>query len=114
MDLKKHSYFGPLIEEAEEEARREGEAEGRVKGEAEGRMKGEAEGRMKGEAEGRLKGEAQGEVKGAAVMLERQLERRFGPLPAWTIDRLHNAGRTALESWALRLLDAATLDEVFR
>jgi len=43
-------------------------------------------------------------------MLRRQLEHRFGPLPQWALDRLaaHAADR---EGWAVRLLEAASLEE---
>ncbi|KAI5915489.1 hypothetical protein [Thauera sp. 2A1] len=39
--------------------------------------------------------------------------RRFGPLSAAVTDRLVKAAPDQLERWAERVLDAATLDDVF-
>lgn len=60
--------------------------------------------------EGRIEGLKEGETQ----LLKRQLARRFGPLSQETLDRLSQASRGQLETWGLNLLDAATLDEVFR
>ncbi len=49
----------------------------------------------------------------ACVLLTRQLTRRFGPLPAEVTARMEDADTETLETWAERLLDARTLDEVF-
>jgi hypothetical protein len=64
------------------------------------------------EREARVKAEAKAE--GEAALLRCQLERRFGPLPEWTVSRLQSADTAALETWGLRLMDAASLEEVFR
>lgn len=37
------------------------------------------------------KGEAKGFEKGECTLLERQLEKRFGPLPGWAIEKLKTA-----------------------
>ena len=50
---------------------------------------------------------------GAAKVIERLLARRFGPLTAETRARLQTSTLEQLDRWADRLLDAATLDEVF-
>ncbi|MBI4330663.1 MAG: DUF4351 domain-containing protein [Chloroflexi bacterium] len=50
---------------------------------------------------------------GEALALRRQLARRFGPLPPWVEERLAQADRETLERWAERLLEAATIEEVF-
>ena len=42
------------------------------------------------------------------------LTKRFGPLSAETLTRLQTATCEQLEIWAENLLDAATLDEVFK
>ncbi len=42
-----------------------------------------------------------------------QLDRRFGNLPAWVEDKIAAASTESIERWALRLLDARSLDEVF-
>jgi hypothetical protein len=41
------------------------------------------------------------------------LTRRFGPLPDWAEARLNAASPAQLEGWALRVLDADTLEAVF-
>ncbi|MBS0511508.1 MAG: DUF4351 domain-containing protein [Proteobacteria bacterium] len=48
-----------------------------------------------------------------ARLLVRQLNRRFGPLPAAITDRLARASVEQLDLWAERILDADSLDEVF-
>jgi hypothetical protein len=44
-------------------------------------------------------------------LLRRQLERRFGALPGWDLDRIAAADTAALEDWGLRVLDAGSLDD---
>ena len=58
-------------------------------------------------------GTERGERIGEARVVERQLARRFGPLTAETRARLQTSTLEQLDRWADRLLDAATLDEVF-
>ncbi len=62
----------------------------------------------RGLAEGEAKGEAKGELK----VLRAMLNKRFGDLPAWAQERMEQASTDQLETWSLRLLDAASLDEV--
>jgi len=50
-----------------------------------------------------------GEIK----ILKKQLERRFGALPAWVSDKLANAGEQDLGQWGEAILSASTLDAVF-
>ena len=45
--------------------------------------------------------------------MKRLLTRRFQQLPTWVEERLGQASREELESWAERVLDAESLDEVF-
>ena len=45
-------------------------------------------------------------------MLRRLLERRFGALPDWARDRIAAADTAVLEDWGLRVLDAASLEDV--
>jgi hypothetical protein len=80
----------------------------------EGELKGRQEGELKGRQEGELKGELRGILKGESTLLIRQLERRFGTLPGWAQDRIAAADGAALEDWSLRVLDAASLDDVLR
>jgi hypothetical protein len=61
----------------------------------------------------RSAGRAEGLVQGAARYLLRQLTRRFGPVPDIVQEQIDAASIEQLEIWAVRLLDARTLDEVF-
>jgi hypothetical protein len=51
---------------------------------------------------------------GAAAIVTRQLEHRFGPLPEWAQERIADAEPTPIEEWAVRLLDAPSLDDALR
>ena len=75
---------------------------------AESRAEGEAKGRTEGEAKGRTEGEA----KGRATLLLKQLGLRFGPLSDATRARVQAASIEQLDTWAERILSAATLDDV--
>ena len=50
---------------------------------------------------------------GEARLLRRLLTRRFGPLPPWVEGRLEQATEAELESWADRVLEFRSLEEVF-
>ncbi len=65
------------------------------------------EGRKKGLQEGRKKGLQEGEAR----LLSRQLERRFGELPAWVGQRLESADAGRLLEWGERVLTASSLEE---
>jgi len=58
--------------------------------------------------------EQKGIEKGEALLLQRLLVRRFGPLPSDVVAQLGSATTTQLERWGDRVLDAASLDDVFR
>ncbi|MEI2644506.1 MAG: DUF4351 domain-containing protein [Candidatus Competibacter sp.] len=62
---------------------------------------------------GMEKGMEKGISRGQALLLRRQLTRRFGPLPEWAEARLNQADSTQLELWALRVLEAGSLEEMF-
>ena len=49
---------------------------------------------------------------GEAALLQRQLARRFGPLSDAVTSRLATASIDQLETWAVKVLDAESLDEV--
>ncbi|WP_295384465.1 DUF4351 domain-containing protein [uncultured Thiodictyon sp.] len=51
--------------------------------------------------------------KGEAKLLHRQLTRRFGPLPSWTEQRLEQTGEAELKTWADRVLECRSLEDVF-
>jgi Domain of unknown function (DUF4351) len=59
-----------------------------------------------------LEGEQKGRQEGEAALLLRLLERRFGALPGWARDRIAAANSAVLEECGLRVLDAASLDDV--
>ena len=69
---------------------------------------------LQGKEEGRVEGKQEGARTEAAGLLTRQLQRRFGRLPKAVSRKLNTADLVTLEDWSLRLLDAATLEEVLR
>jgi hypothetical protein len=66
-----------------------------------------------GRLEGMVEGKREGRLEGEVGLLLRQLERRFGVLPASARERVIAATSSDLERWAERVLDATALDEVF-
>ena len=64
--------------------------------------------------DGLEEGKREGELEGEAVVLERLLTRRFGPLDEATRSRTRGAGLKQLELWTDRILDAPTLTAVFQ
>ncbi len=63
--------------------------------------------------EGREEGRKEGRKEGKASLLKRLLRRRFRDLPDWIDQRLEQASRRELETWADRVLDAKRLEDVF-
>ena len=61
----------------------------------------------------RDEGMRQGRADGGRIVLERQLQRRFGLLPSKVTDRLRRASVADLEAWAENVLDAEALEDVF-
>ena len=74
----------------------------------------EQKGIQKGKQEGLREGLQKGIATGEGLLLQRQLARRFGPLPDAVLQRIAAASITELELWGDRVLDAASLDDVFR
>lgn len=68
----------------------------------------------KGIQQGMQQGMQQGIRQGESALLERQLTRRFGPPSAETLARLQAATVEQLEQWADNILDATTLEDVFK
>ena len=62
---------------------------------------------------GRARAEARGEARGRASLLNRQLERRFGSLPARVRERVWSASVQDLDAWGDAVLNAPTLEAVF-
>ena len=56
----------------------------------------------------------EGRLEGKTLLLQRLLARRFGPLPTAVIARIAAATVEEIETWGDRVLDASSLDEVFR
>lgn len=74
---------------------------------------GRREGRKEGLQQGLEQGVQQGEAQGRADLLLRQLAARFGPLPEPVESRVRTAPVAELDRWALAVLTAATLADVF-
>ena len=70
--------------------------------------------RDEGRQAGRLEGRQEGRQEGTRIVLERQLRHRFGLLSPRVAERLRRASAGDLETWANQVLDANTIDEVFR
>jgi len=62
--------------------------------------------------EGRVEGLAEGEVSGNRRLLQKQLEKKFGPLSPELKVRLLELNSEALDSLAMTLLELATVDEL--
>ena len=62
----------------------------------------------------RDEGRNEGRVEGERAVLERLLLRRFGRLSPRASESLRRASADDLETWADKVLDAETLDDVFR
>ena len=80
----------------------------------EGRREGMHQGMERGVRQGRAEGRNEGRVEGERAVLERQLRHRFGRLSPGAAERLRRASVGDIETWADNVLDADTLDEVFR
>jgi hypothetical protein len=63
--------------------------------------------------QGLKNGLEKGIPQGQAMILKRQLQRRFGELPETIEQRLTSATTSELEHWADRILDAASLADIF-
>ena len=69
--------------------------------------------RTEGIQQGLEQGIERGIHQGEAAVLKRQLKRRCGDRRQWIEERLGQASREELESWAERVLDAKRLEDVF-
>jgi hypothetical protein len=65
-------------------------------------------------AKGHTEGHIAGHTAGHIAAIRKVLERRFGPLPGWVLERLASATSDQQERWLMRVLDAASLDDVFQ
>jgi predicted transposase YdaD len=64
--------------------------------------------------EGLAKGRAEGLVEGEISVVRKLLTARFGSLPGWVEERLASASPSELETWAVRLLSAGSMEQVFQ
>ena len=67
----------------------------------------------RGIAKGLAEGIDQGRAEGRAELLGKQLTLKFGELSEHNRTRLAAASVDELDAWAMRVLTASTLDEVF-
>ena len=74
----------------------------------------EERGEQKGMQQGISQGITKGITQGERLLLQRQLTRRFGALPISATRQIAEASSTQIELWGDRVLDAASLDEVFK
>jgi hypothetical protein len=79
-----------------------------------GRREGLEQGLVKGIEQGLEQGLEQGRLEGAAVLLERVLAQRFGPLPQTVKKKVAKASAAQLEAWTDALAAAQSLKEVFK
>ena len=61
----------------------------------------------------RDEGHKKGRTEGERALLERQLRHRFGVVAPGVADRLGRASEDELAAWAVNVIDADTLDDVF-
>ena len=80
----------------------------------EGLVEGRQEGIQAGRQEGIQAGRQEGIQVGESTLLERQIIRRFGSINLTTRERLKNATSEQLEHWADNILEATSLEEVFK
>ena len=81
---------------------------------AEGWREGWREARLEMRLENLLEGQNESQRLCEVCLLRWQLTRRFGPIPDWAEQQLTQATTEQLEAWALRVLDATSLDSVLR
>lgn len=59
------------------------------------------------------RGKEEGKAEGEALVLQRQLTKRFGSLPDWVVDKLNLASTDQLECWSEKILDASSFEAFF-
>jgi hypothetical protein len=110
--LKVRNMLATRAEKWIEEWKQAGLQQGLQEGRLQGLERGLEQGLEKGLEQGLERGLEQGRQKGEAALLLRLLERRFGPLPPPTAERVLTADTMALEAWGLRIFDAQSLDDL--
>lgn len=72
-----------------------------------------AQGLEEGIQQGVQLGKKQGQIQGATEVLATLINGKFGSLPDWARARMDQAGEAELNQWALRILDAQRIEDVF-
>ena len=73
----------------------------------------EDKGRQEGLQQGEVLGRQQGRQQGEALVLQRLLSKRFGPVPSDITNRIADASVEQIEAWVDRVMDAQLLSDVF-
>jgi len=81
---------------------------------AENINKWEAEIAIKAKSEGKVEGRVEGKFEGSVGIFILLLEKRFGKIPPDILEKIEQVDAAQIEVWSLRLLDARTLDEIFK
>lgn len=84
------------------------------RGKFEGKREGKLEGKREGKREGKLEGKREGKREGEGLVLDRLLRFKFGAVPPDCQRRIAEADAETLLVWSERVLNAATLDEVWQ
>ena len=84
------------------------------RGKEEGLREGLAKGLQEGRQEGLEKGLQEGRQEGSQLVLQKLLTKRFGPLSAEVMERIASGSSEQINRWVDRMMDAASLEEVFR
>jgi hypothetical protein len=69
--------------------------------------------RREAHREGRKEGRKEGREEGRVELLEQLLAAKFGELPMAVREHIRSATMTQLDRWALAILKAHSLDQVF-
>jgi len=104
-DIMDHEVIGP--------ATRKGLQQGLQQGLKEGLKEGRQEGLKKGLQQGLKEGRLEGRLEGSQNILRRQLEKRFGPLPARIGKLLAEMSAAELEEMSIRIFDTDDLENLF-
>jgi hypothetical protein len=102
------------IQQGHLEGMKEGMHQGMQQGMQRGMKQGLQQGMKQGLQQGMKEGMQQGMQHGQAMLLALQLTRRFGPLPDDVAARIAAASLDHLQDWATAVIDARSLDEIFR
>jgi flagellar biosynthesis/type III secretory pathway protein FliH len=72
-----------------------------------------AAGLEEGLQRGRQEGMLEGKLEGVANVFTAILERKFGTLPEWAAAHIAHADASTLERWAINILEADRIEDVF-